>query len=101
MSIYYNIGMILLKINLVVKKMIKKFVILLLTVFFTVNSALAFEGGNVILDLSEDITEEDKKTNILGMGYKFIQDVKEYNDQLEGDAINKDFVDDIRSKDPW
>ena len=43
--------------------MIKKFVILLLTVFFTVNSALAFEGGNVILDLSEDITEEDKKTN--------------------------------------
>ena len=69
-----------------------------------VSFARADQGGHIILDLKDyDETQEQsgsKMEMLLEMGARYIQDVKEYNELLPDDSINKDFSDDIRSKYP-
>lgn len=63
--------------------------------------AAAQEGGQVILDLSSQ--EEFKDPGIPGlieMGWNYIEDVKDYNQQLDGNNIEKDLTADIRAKYP-
>ena len=64
--------------------------------------AAAQEGGRVILDLQPD--EKDYDTggveSVLGVGAAYWHDVKEYNELLDGENIQKDFSADIRAKYP-
>ena len=63
----------------------------------------AAQGGQVILDLSdneEQLTTKDDVSAILEMGVNFWDDVKEYDELLEGKNIDKDFTDDILAKYP-
>ncbi|MBR1949131.1 MAG: thioredoxin family protein [Alphaproteobacteria bacterium] len=83
------------------KKLI--FYILMLCCSFCLNVTKAQEYGNVYLDLKED--EEELPRIQDGGVIKFweyanyyIEDVKEYDELLEGKSINKDFSDDFKNK---
>lgn len=69
------------------------------------------QGGAVFLDLDEDAPnevfeglKEEKKTNTLSEiainGYNYVQDVKNYDELLPGEAIEKDFSEDMQQKYP-
>lgn len=76
------------------------FVCCFLLASFSVN---ADDGGKVILELSDeeyiDLPKE-KIPALIKLGMDYIDDVKEYNDLLIGDNIEKDFSEDIKSKYP-
>lgn len=81
--------------------------ILLVMLFFTsfICVAKAYENKEeIILDLKNDSYYEydDRKfwPNIVSKGMDYVKDVKQYNDLLVGDTIEKDFRDDIRNKYP-
>ena len=68
-------------------------------------TALAqYEGGKVILDLKDDAQYDyDQRKflpTVVKKGYEYIQDVKQYNEQLSGNSIDRDFRDDIKNKYP-
>lgn len=80
---------------------------------FVCFAALAQDGGRVLLDLRDDapnevfdeekIVKEDKLDDlsaVFKVGYDFVQDVKEYNELLPEDAIDKDFTEDMMQKYP-
>lgn len=84
--------------------MLKKeifFVSIIFCLFF-VCLAKAQLPDNVYLDLKEEDTTIRNEEHIVGslykMGKDYINDVKEYNELLEGKSINKDFSDDIKNK---
>ena len=64
--------------------------------------AAAQEGGRVILDLQSDEKDYDTSgvESVLGVGAAYWHDVKEYNELLDGENIEKDFSADIRAKYP-
>ena len=78
--------------------------ILLIVCFAFASFAKADEYGKVYLDLKEDEEEEFvplEEGGVLEFWYMaqdYIRDVKEYDDLLEGKAINKDFSDDFKIK---
>ncbi|MBE6467667.1 MAG: hypothetical protein E7004_03645 [Alphaproteobacteria bacterium] len=84
--------------------MVKKVVFFILLVLFLINPFVtkAQTGGNVYLDLKEDEVLErgtlDNVPSLIELGKRYIDDVVEYDDILEGDAINKDFSDDFKIK---
>lgn len=57
---------------------------------------------NVYLDLKEEDTTIKNEDQIVGslyeMGKNYINDVKDYDELLEGKSINKDFSEDIKNK---
>lgn len=84
---------------------IKLFFYILLTLLNLMPICLAQEKyGNVILDLKDDAeyNYDDRQfwPMVMQKGYLYINDVKQYNDQLDGDNIDRDFTDDIKSKYP-
>ncbi len=83
----------------------KIFYLLFVICFMNVFSASANQGGSIILDLKDYDEPEyysgDKMEMLLERGMNYIQDVKEYNELLEGDNIEKDFSADIKSKYPY
>ena len=83
----------------------KKIVWFLLVYLMTGGICLAedFQGGKVILDLQPNEKRSQTQSpmeEILSMGASYLYDVKEYNELLEGDELNKDFSADICSKYP-
>ena len=85
--------------------MMKKIVWFLLVYLMTGGICLAedFQGGKVILDLQPNEKRSQTQSpmeEILSMGASYLYDVKEYNELLEGDELNKDFSADICSKYP-
>ena len=80
------------------------FYILIVSCLFFANMAKAQEYGNIYLDLHEG--EEDKllpmeKGGVLEfwkLAKKYVEDVKEYDELLEGNSIEKDFSDDFKIK---
>lgn len=85
--------------------MLKKTTILFfLLSFWFASSAAAQEGGHIVLELEQDSRPDESNLNdferALQMGADYISDVKEYNDQLEGKSIDKDFSEDIHAKYP-
>ena len=81
-----------------------------LWVQFVCFAAFAQDGGRVLLDLRDDSPNEvfddakeekvDDLSAVFRAGYSFVQDVKEYNDLLPGDTIDKDFSADMLQKYP-
>lgn len=87
--------------------MLKKTMILFFLLSFCLGPSVvaqAQEGGHIVLELDGDQRSEEETSGgfeqALQMGADYISDVKEYNDQLDGKNIDKDFSDDIRSKYP-
>lgn len=84
----------------------KKIFFLLLTAVLFSKPCLAddFKGGKVILDLQPDEIAEDRDQSefekVLNTGAAYFYDVKEYNELLQGDAVDKDLSEDIRAKYP-
>lgn len=82
----------------------KFFYLVMIICLMNVSFAVAEQGGHIILDL-KDYDEHQEQSGskmemLLEMGARYIQDVKEYNELLPDDSINKDFSEDIRSKYP-
>ncbi len=70
-----------------------------------VNLAMAEDGGRVILDLKKDndvFDNSNKETmsGLVNMAANYWQDVKEYDELLVGESVNKDFSADIMAKYP-
>ena len=86
--------------------MMKNLFAVILSVVILVGAAvegLAADNGRVILDLTEDNKEIAAKDNIptvIGLGAEYWQDVKEYDELLDGENIDKDFTADIMAKHP-
>jgi len=78
--------------------MLKKLVVWLFIIMMWHLPARAEQGGQIILDLAE--YDETHSPQLLEMGWNYIQDVKQYNNILEGETLNKDFTADIRSQYP-
>ena len=83
------------------KKIVSFFVLSLLCLSFSV---LAEDGGGrIILDLQEQAEADNEPSGfeqVLQLGSDYIQDVKEYNERFEGESIDKDLTEDMRSKYP-
>ena len=95
------------KINLLLVWMMKslRFIVCFVVWICCVGSAMAEDGGRVMLDLKEDndvVYNSNKETiaALVNMAANYWQDVKEYDELLEGDAINKDIGADIMAKYP-
>ena len=86
----------------------RKINLILYTLFVFMNwCSLSYaqdSGGKIILDLKDDneYNYDDSQfwPNIMRTGYNYINDVKQYNEQLDGNNIEKDFTDDITAKYP-
>ena len=85
--------------------MLKKFVFyfFMLVCLGNIKFSLAQDYGNVYLDLLENEEEfEEKEENqalkLYEMGKNYIADVKEYDDLMVGNTIDKDFSDDFKIK---
>ena len=84
--------------------MSKKFVFcfFMIACLFTTIKLNAQEYGNVYLDLKDDDVLDRSQDKIFvkiwDMAQNYIADVKEYDDLLVEDTINKDFSDDIKNK---
>lgn len=101
----YNIGQVWLKINLVLLKMMKKLVVGIIILFglWGSESAMAQQGARVILDLQnepENVEQRNDVAKVIEMGMNYWSDVKEYDELLDSDSLNKDFSADIMAKYP-
>lgn len=79
-------------------------IVIMLFVSFVRGVKAQDNEGKIILDLKDDSYYEydDRKLwpNIISKGIDYVDDVKQYNDLLVGDTIEKDFRADIRNKYP-
>ena len=83
----------------------KKFLVLLLETACLLGAgyAVANDGGKVILDLQDETSVQSTKDDIpavIEMGVNYWNDVKEYDELLDGENLNKDFSADIMAKYP-
>ncbi len=88
-------------------KKIKLFLCTIVALLNCVNIASAQdEGGQIILDFRDNygIEQEydDRKfwPTIIKMGMEYVDDVKQYNEQLAGESIERDFSEDLTNKYP-
>ena len=84
--------------------MAKRIILCILMVLSLINisSVYAQEGGKIYLDLKDDYEPKEKNQGLyvtfIKMGKRYIDDVVEYDELLEDDAIRKDFSDDFKIK---
>jgi len=86
---------------------LRLFLLAIIALFYFINDVPAQEeGGQVILDLHGDYGHEreydDRKfwPTIIQMGLEYVDDVKQYNEQLVGESIERDFTEDLSNKYP-
>ena len=85
------------------KKIVLVLQMLLLIIGYSANAEEV--DGRVVLDLKDDSYFAEVDTSnimptIISKGIKYVRDVKQYNEQLDGDNIEKNFSEDIKSKYP-
>ena len=86
------------------KKILFFLTIIVLLLCNSSNTIAQDEGGKVILDLKSDrYIEYDNSRfwpKFIQKGVDYFQDVKQYNEQLSGEYVERDFSDDLHNKYP-